>query len=196
MAEVAQRRPGREPRRHRCADRWFVIPGSKSAQRRPGREPRRHRPPPRRPRRRDADRSTKAGARTPATPGPVGSRSPCCPSAQRRPGREPRRHVQRRRGRQRRTSLNEGRGANPGDTHYYRFRFRLRFRAQRRPGREPRRHIGNDGESSEGCRRSTKAGARTPATPPPVRVTSESSESAQRRPGREPRRHCSNGIGC
>ena len=230
----AQRRPGREPRRHgrTAIERDMVC----TAQRRPGREPRRHAPMPGRLSGRLAalnegrganpgdtlslrlegtcfQRSTKAGARTPATPG-----EPKCRPWQR-------------------TALNEGRGANPGDTpnppapspgrmsaqrrpgreprRHNRCRSTIppRYRAQRRPGREPRRHFYIPKMLHAGSYRSTKAGARTPATPqraarcappsgalnegrganPGDTVQSEPAAAgrgrAQRRPGREPRRH-------
>ena len=110
----AQRRPGCEPRRHVKANPSYPV--TPTAQRRPGCEPRRHihqlrqlfqpvrrstkagvRTPATRvacqlDRPRGALRSTKAGVRTPATldaPSPIRSRA---------------------------RSLNEGRGANPGDT--------------------------------------------------------------------------------
>ena len=65
ILRVAQRRPGPRPRRHQAvATSWIRLI---SAQRRPGPRPRRHRDV-----RVDADpeyqRSTKAGAETPATP--------------------------------------------------------------------------------------------------------------------------------
>ena len=136
----AQRRPGREPRRH-VRNAHSCACSSPNAQRRPGREPRRHldlsrtpsrrRPAQRRPGReprRHSDRSTggsmvmsaqRRPGREPrrhsaSIPLMMPSRSP---RAQRRPGREPRRH-------RRRTCaptraprpLNEGRGVNPGDT--------------------------------------------------------------------------------
>ena len=86
----AQRRPGREPRRH---ERQFLL-GLRQRQ----------------------ARSTKAGARTPATHDKRRVRF-WRVSAQRRPGREPRRHPRRRARRGAAApSLNEGRGANPGDT--------------------------------------------------------------------------------
>ena len=284
----AQRRPGREPRRHwlRPWRPWAgpstlnegrgANPGDTSspsrpstsprplnegrganpgdtgsrthahsitphAQRRPGREPRRHAP---------GDevrlaverRSTKAGARTPATPARAsrrrGSRSAlnegrganpgdtssatrsamCAASAQRRPGREPRRHAgpnaasavscvaQRRPGREPRRHLNTTSAAAPPR------------RAQRRPGREPRRHFPRCRVSDRLSRRSTKAGARTPATRPAspcsIRRRTPLNEgrganpgdtfwdgvygaavgAAQRRPGREPRRHAVGAI--
>ena len=134
----AQRRPGREPRRH--AGRTTAPDGFSPAQRRPGREPRRHRPRAGDPRR---DRLI----------------------AQRRPGREPRRHRAApppRSGRRR--PLNEGRGANPGDTAGVGFQTALSAFAQRRPGREPRRHLDGRPATHRERRRSTKAGARTPAT--------------------------------
>ena len=211
----AQRRPGREPRRHLV--RSHEGRRLEVAQRRPGREPRRHALDAPAPLQVAAVRSTKAGARTPATP-PV-----------RRGWRRPS------------ASLNEGRGANPGDTRVRPADISSRRRAQRRPGREPRRHrpAARAGRPERARstkagartpatlhevrrlvddeRRSTKAGARTPATrgrtvggsgadaalnegrganpgdtprvvPLPVR-----SKPAQRRPGREPRRHPSGG---
>ena len=139
-AMVAQRRPGPKPRRHR-ATASKVSSTVLLAQRRPGPKPRRHqgRAVPRQ--QRVDQRSTKAGAETPATP-------PCLPPpqrqtllAQRRPGPKPRRH---RTGGRRSgcppAALNEGRGRNPGDTHISR------------------------GLTLQHHRRSTKAGAETPAT--------------------------------
>ena len=161
---AAQRRPGREPRRHaplaaRAASTAAVL----TAQRRPGREPRRHPgagPGPTRsgtlnegrganpgdtrdtPARELAGcaRSTKAGARTPATPArrrpggqqiprstKAGARTPATPAS---PGPRP----------TTRSSLNEGRGANPGDTIAEAYSLSPHDAAQRRPGREPRRH--------------------------------------------------------
>ena len=133
---VAQRRPGLSPRRHKWGHRTTV-------QRRPGLSPRRH----------PVDgqqRSTKAGALTPATPS-----DPACTStkagaltpatvavhAQRRPGLSPRRH-------QVHQPPCPNSSAKP---------------AQRRPGLSPRRHWSGRGATSRG-RRSTKAGALTPAT--------------------------------
>ena len=109
--------------------------------------------------------------------------------AQRRPGREPRRHARRplpglaartslnegrganpgdttspRRPRSAPAALNEGRGANPGDTRDASSAAALRDFAQRRPGREPRRHPDLQVLLPGGVDRSTKAGARTPAT--------------------------------
>ena len=88
------------------------------------------------------DRSTKAGARTPATP-PRSGRAATS-----------------------RISLNEGRGANPGDTPRRCASAASPRSAQRRPGREPRRHRFDPQDLHGGVERSTKAGARTPATPP------------------------------
>ena len=208
----AQRRPGREPRRHttlRTARQRFVC-----AQRRPGREPRRHRPVSRSESHVHI-RSTKAGARTPATPGPPSRRSRAPSPLNEGRGANPgdTRASVRATGRATST-LNEGRGANPGDTWPSRSTVRPSCRAQRRPGREPRRHVrasvpprgvrpplnegrgANPGDTHRGGRvrveegpRSTKAGARTPATPPRSLQNRSPSRSAQRRPGREPRRH-------
>ena len=114
QAPPAQRRPGREPRRHSghqkllrfpagslnegrgvnpgdTPPRHSTRPAPSTAQRRPGREPRRH--------------------------DPAAAVYEFEVHAQRRPGREPRRHspeaTARRPGRR---ALNEGRGVNPGDT--------------------------------------------------------------------------------
>ena len=59
--------------------------------------------------------------------------------------------------------LNEGRGANPGDTTRRRPLRWVVEGAQRRPGREPRRHAGRPYRAMGCSVRSTKAGARTPA---------------------------------
>ena len=178
----AQRRPGREPRRH--SHRPSTSPGACGALNEgrgvnPGDTPVR------------SSRWTARGtlnegrgvnpgdtARTAAAPGCDVQR------AQRRPGREPRRHTRAPAGAfRRRRPLNEGRGVNPGDT----LRFRLHFlapvalnegrgvnpgdtvsrwspagaspRAQRRPGREPRRHLPVGEKVCDSCERSTKAGA-------------------------------------
>ena len=119
----AQRRPGRQPRRH-FPNRHLMSSGWHHAQRRPGRQPRRH------------PRSLK--------PPPPPRRL-----AQRRPGRQPRRHHHRPRTRPASQSpaLNEGRGVNPGDT-----------------SRSTPRCLGL------AWMRSTKAGASTPATPPARRT--------------------------
>ena len=156
-------------------------------------------------------RSTKAGARTPATRPSLRWTRLRCVSAQRRPGREPRRHGPcgpiraRREG-----SLNEGRGANPGDTganqdaranrrtaqrrpgreprrHSERWASRMAFWvAQRRPGREPRRHEMSAERAPVGPHRSTKAGARTPATRggrrPVLRPVGRSTKAGARTP--------------
>ena len=85
----AQRRPGREPRRHVGLTR--AIGYDLNAQRRPGREPRRHRG--------------------------INPLVLMAQGAQRRPGREPRRHRPcRLAASATRTPLNEGRGVSPGDT--------------------------------------------------------------------------------
>ena len=164
----AQRRPGREPRRHsrgrpgrhgRMAlnegrganpgDTWWGRAVGATGQR----------------------RSTKAGARTPATRPPC----PCGPGA--RPsltegrGANPGDTLQRTVSTHTTpTTLNEGRGANPGDTCVSRSTARPSWRAQRRPGREPRRHSARRVVCGRDRLRSTKAGARTPATPPPTRA--------------------------
>ena len=159
----AQRRPGHQPRRH-TVDR-VTVHETDNAQRRPGHQPRRHVQGDRRAAA-VVERSTKAGASTPATPAELPQRRTGLKRAQRRPGHQPRRHAGT--GRQARGSdaaLNEGRGINPGDTPSHTANsspFRI---AQRRPGHQPRRH---------------------PA--PPENCTSGTT-SAQRRPGHQPRRH-------
>ena len=184
----AQRRPGREPRRHLFgnlstlgslsrstkagartpATRWSAARmneqqarSTKAGARTPATLEQR-----RTDARREVPRSTKAGARTPATHFTASARSMSTDRAQRRPGREPRRHLDAG-GRRRavRGTLNEGRGANPGDTCV-----------------QPMKFLGVS-------RRSTKAGARTPATPGRAGPAPGSLRTAQRRPGREPRRH-------
>ena len=111
----AQRRPGHQPRRH-----WTRRHGTQQTR---------------------SNRSTKAGASTPATPRPT-----ACTSEASGP-------------------LNEGRGINPGDTRFGLGDVRQRRHAQRRPGHQPRRHslllLGRVRLPV----RSTKAGASTPATP-------------------------------
>ena len=119
------------------------------AQRRPGHQPRRHREPGEDPLCRLARRrSTKAGTSAPATPASstrrmvYGARS----SAQRRPGHQPRRHRLADGVRYDSTrTLNEGRDISPGDTFTSTSgppegRESFRRVAQRRPGHQPRRH--------------------------------------------------------
>ena len=158
------------------------------AQRRPGREPRRHLPtlgP--------AHPLTALNEGRGANPGDTAGRKGLSPAglhAQRRPGREPRRHIQKSPPVELRPpTLNEGRGANPGDTPGASVTLSTPACAQRRPGREPRRHSTGPGYPPSRCslnegrganpgdtrgaaraleiarERSTKAGARTPATP-------------------------------
>ena len=186
--EYAQRRPGRLPRRHEGEE--VIAAVADSAQRRPGRLPRRH-------------GKTIPGANAEAY------------TLNRRPGRLPRRHAGRAAPRGPETgSLNEGRGAYPGDTGPVRRAHQIlatrstkagaltpatpsrpagrhsRARlAQRRPGRLPRRHAINITGMPPGPTRSTKAGALTPATPVGMRGFASISRNAQRRPGRLPRRH-------
>ncbi len=166
MPPRAQRRPGREPRRHLAPGAGGPLLGL---------------------------RSTKAGARTPATPVIDGSSWAGTDHAQRRPGREPRRHIQAR-------SV-VCRDFPP---------------AQRRPGREPRRHLFmltsehprdstslNEGRGENPGDTSTPATGWTTCSPSlnegrgenpgdtPTRATGSAAPvTAQRRPGREPRRHC------
>ena len=207
----AQRRPGREPRRHPMPT--VRCPRVSVAQRRPGREPRRHgeagwvrRP--------EHDRSTKAGARTPATL-KISLSTSSIPGAQRRPGREPRRHpsvpphrptatpLNEGRGanpgdtlcagigpRSART-LNEGRGANPGDTRSTCPRPPRWSGAQRRPGREPRRHRAAGAAAGARAPLNEGRGANPGDTPRTGSMHWSYMPVAQRRPGREPRRHAS-----
>ena len=204
MTPTAQRRPGREPRRHLLQhDQAVTERPASSAQRRPGREPRRH-------------RTSRCGS----------SAAPAEP-AQRRPGREPRRHTCRssthpdpvssagslnegrgvnpgdtmggtQDGRRRPTRiqpLNEGRGVNPGDTCGKSAFVRIPTvgeLAQRRPGREPRRHLVSRGSAL--FRSAAELGAqrrpgREPRRHPAPMPEPPTPADAQRRPGREPRRH-------
>ena len=187
MMHLAQRRPGREPRRHADADGAdgsAAARSTKAGARTPATRGVPRRPPPR------AARSTKAGARTPATQRRAVASCAVMATAQRRPGREPRRHA-------------PGASLTRSTPDF----------AQRRPGREPRRHpvqhhphLARPHRSTKaGARtpatlahvpvraarhsRSTKAGARTPATPAAAARGEVDSRTAQRRPGREPRRH-------
>ena len=214
MMHLAQRRPGREPRRHADADGAdgsAAARSTKAGARTPATRGVPRRPPPR------AARSTKAGARTPATQRRAVASCAVMATAQRRPGREPRRHARADAGGSLRAApLNEGRGANPGDTCRVTGTAPLLLTAQRRPGREPRRHLhrwleGAHDDTAQrrpgreprrhpaalarlgalGGHRSTKAGARTPATLRTASPWSSSCACAQRRPGREPRRHAS-----
>jgi len=180
---------GRGPNPGDTEERAHLEEGGGHAQRRPGPEPRRH------------------------TFSPTAIAPPH--SAQRRPGPEPRRHLGNQQPRVRSvTSLNEGRGPNPGDTLPSRPRGSASPRAlnegrgpnpgdtvprpppdehvvhaQRRPGPEPRRH-GQGARPPHGHdARSTKAGARTPATPAMMIAAVPRGITAQRRPGPEPRRH-------
>ena len=182
---LAQRRPGREPRRHhqlpgRCND--TSGRSTKAGARTPATPPPRPRPRTRRPR-----RSTKAGARTPATPTcwvPLDASR----SAQRRPGREPRRHrtpapqgdpVQRR-------STKAG-ARTPATLDQILPVVDRRRRSTKAGARTPATRI-RPGQHERGSQRSTKAGARTPATPETGQLI-DGDVAAQRRPGREPRRH-------
>ena len=134
------------------------------------------------------DRSTKAGAPTPATPTgyqPMPSR-PIALNEGRgsNPGDTPRRTTQRRG----RIPLNEGRGSNPGDTRSAGDASRLVDHAQRRPGLQPRRHA--TGHVYQG---GNSIAQRRPGLQPRrhsrFSVSRPSFSSAQRRPGLQPRRH-------
>ncbi len=136
----AQRRPGHEPRQHNCVTDH--IPDGLNAQRRPGHEPRQH------------------------PSGKLGSHLAMV--AQRRPGHEPRQHEVRAAvvadppaGAQRRPGHEPRQHAEASSRVVMKFRH-----AQRRPGHEPRQH-GHCPWPVLGIEpRSTKAGARTPATRP------------------------------
>ena len=185
----AQRRPGREPRRH-LHHVLELQRMARPAQRRPGREPRRHRggaPAARAEHRalnegRGANpgdtarrtpariaapgRSTKAGARTPATRRGLDAGGTAGPSLNEGRGANPGDTLTARSPALPPSALNEGRGANPGDTPVaVQPPTGTLEPAQRRPGREPRRHAGASGAFPLYLPRSTKAGARTPATP-------------------------------
>ncbi len=97
--------------------------------------------------------STKAGVSTPARPGTDCSQAATHSGPQRRPGFQPRRDAWRERQRgYRLTSLNEGRGFNPGETGSGR-RFRpLGQLPQRRPGFQPRRDTKWPAETCEDAR--------------------------------------------
>ena len=159
----AQRRPERQPRLHSSA----VTKNTSSpmcAQRRPERQP-----PATRDRLADVaqhlERSTKAGASTPATHVVACSFVIVTRYAQRRPERQPRLHEspppRRTSGL---TSLNEGRSVNPGYTFGYDTITVQIQHAQRRPERQPRLHRRARKRSAWSRSRSTKAGASTPAT--------------------------------
>ena len=159
----AQRRPGREPRRH-SPPRVRARSAAWPAQRRPGREPRRHR-------RRDARRPARCsalnegrGANPGDTPFPAVADCTRKSLAQRRPGREPRRHP----------------GSCSVTIHT--------TLAQRRPGREPRRHSARQMTAPSGVDAQRRPG-REPRRHIPTGARRSSSTDAQRRPGREPRRH-------
>ena len=188
-------------------------------------------------------RSTKAGAFTPATP-PRRSRArpwqpprnegrgvhpgdtPSPPSryarltfAQRRPGRSPRRHIQHSSASMSRCSAQRRPGRSPRRHACSRDTPSCANGAQRRPERSPRRHL-EVVRRDLGCRRrSTKAGAFTPATLAPGLFAAGRHERlnegrsvhpgdtgsfepdwpgigvAQRRPERSPRRHPARGRG-
>ena len=162
IASTAQRRPGPRPRRHHPAPRsprrsvqslnegrgrdpgdtmsdGEQRPGVIRAQRRPGPRPRRHEklgnPTGSR-----KQRSTKAGAETPATRSgterPGGRSHPLNEGRGRDPGDTPGGPGRRRS----RSALNEGRGRDPGDTGASTRIMVTPGGAQRRPGPRPRRH--------------------------------------------------------
>ena len=212
MSVPAQRRPGHAPRRH--LRRWIGMPrrydrSTKAGARTPATLDAARRFDARTPALNEGRgthpgdtptpplvaapslvRSTKAGARTPATRGHRPRRANPLTAAQRRPGHAPRRHFFLRRCRHRRHA-----------------------HAQRRPGHAPRRHAPTTARAPPVVPRSTKAGARTPATlnrtvdvfqvlwqrstkagarTPATRLRPRpycARGAAQRRPGHAPRRH-------
>ena len=186
VAADAQRRPGHAPRRHHVAVEHLVsgrLRSTKAGARTPATHGHAGRRGDRRP------RSTKPGARTPATPVSGCASSRRTSDAQRRPGHASRRHVsvrtrvsvpsaaQRRPGhaprrhdtgldglREHAVRSNEGRGTHPGDTPQPDVLPHSPHAAQRRPGHAPRRHPERFVAFIDARNRSTKAGARTPAT--------------------------------
>ena len=184
----AQRRPGREPRRHAPAHPASVAVrpdrSTKAGARTPATPARPSRASggrcslnegrganpgdtgvARRGHRRAHVRSTKAGARTPATQvGRRDARRARLPRSTKAGARTPATLRRCPRGRPCWTTLNEGRGANPGDTFVRCTHAPPCLPAQRRPGREPRRHVRPLHPRPALLARSTKAGARTPAT--------------------------------
>ncbi len=169
QVEIAQRRPGRQPQRHRLKR----LPEQSGDQ-----------------------RSTKAGASAPATRGrPSGDMARSMktlnegrgvsPSDTREPfsprGLSP-------------GTLNEGRGVSPSDTGRFGHFGNGDWppSAQRRPGRQPQRHCAIQSVSL-----SLPTGAqRRPGRQPQrhmwaVQSAVAKTQSAQRRPGRQPQRHLS-----
>ena len=135
---TAQRRPGRSPRRHPRVGLRVAVAG---------------------------DRSTKAGAFTPATRQGRGS-SP-------RP----------------QGALNEGRGVHPGDTSGRAAARRSASTLNEGRGVHPGDTVMAPTTGVPGSLRSTKAGAFTPATHADLSAGALEPGHAQRRPGRSPRRH-------
>ena len=170
------------------------------AQRRPGPRPRRHHFGQTHGAPAHAERSTKAGAETPATLGASATKHeilPLTPSAmgmpsiaQRRPGPRPRRHrgpfihaILASRSTKAGAETPATRARSSGSTAWP-------HSAQRRPGPRPRRHaITQLATPSKVAFRSTKAGAETPATQAPLVPPVTGLRDAQRRPGPRPRRH-------
>ena len=111
-------------------------------------------------------RSTKAGAGTPATPGPPPSDDGCMGRRSTKAGAgTPATRTSRGRSRDRSSPLNEGRSRNSGDTIVCPASSYTSGGAQRRPEPELRRHRHATLVQEEALLRSTKAGAGTPATP-------------------------------
>ena len=167
---VAQRRPGPQPRRHSTSlrsGRSTSTPLNEGRGLNPGDTDRIH------PVGELAqERSTKAGASTPATPPESTTRRVLLAIA-----------------------LNEGRGLNPGDTLSSLLRLQCSSPAQRRPGPQPRRHthfVTTSAQSDEGSAQ-RRPGPQPRRHPRTFSMYTLPRLSAQRRPGPQPRRH-SQGI--
>ena len=136
-------------------------------------------------------RSTKAGASTPATPPSEGSVYVWMRNAQRRPGPRPRQHPPR--------GCSSGRPfgsaqRRPGPRPQQHFQMvqpvaQPSATAQRRPGPRPRQHTHGGRVRAPRQGRSTKAGASTPATQAEYAFATDTITTAQRRPGPRPRQH-------
>ncbi len=113
-----------------------------------------------------SDRSTKAGALAPATHGDRRGDARLAQRSTKAGALAPATHVGLEHERVPADALNEGRGSRPGDTDCLEAFPSPRTHAQRRPGLSPRRHPDGELVPALAERRSTKAGALAPATPP------------------------------
>ena len=147
----AQRRPGHAPRRHSVPDMLLALAAQRSTKagaRTPATRVTSKLGPPYR-----CGRSTKAGARTPATLVRSGTRGLSADQRSTKAGaRTPATLRPGHAARARRSALNEGRGTHPGDTCVRAGIGHWTRLAQRRPGHAPRRH-------TRAGRRSGRAGA-------------------------------------